>query len=81
MGIYYTFKFQANEVWQFILEVVKYLSVSTVGFFVWKARSENIIKISNNPNFEIQQLVKEMQERVVDDFKEETANLDKERFL
>ena len=54
LAILYTFQYQSSEVWEPILDVVKYLSVSTIGFFVWKARGENLIKIRNNPDFEME---------------------------
>lgn len=80
-AVIYSFRYMATEVWSYTLDVVKYLSVSTIGFFIWKARSENLIKIGNNPDFEVQQYVQEMQERVMQDFKDETMNLDKEKYI
>ena len=59
LGVVYTFKFIANEVWSYLLDVVKWLSTGTIGFFIWKARGENLVKIKSNPDFDLEDYVQQ----------------------
>lgn len=68
---FYAFRYQSPEVWGYVLDVVKYLAPSTVGFFIWKARGENIIKIKDNPSFNLEDYANQ----VYEEYKDETFNL------
>lgn len=71
-AIIYTFKYQSEMVWSSILDTIRWLSTGTVGFFVWKAKSENMVRIKNNPNFNLKDYIQQMWNK----FEEEGNRLD-----
>lgn len=67
-----------NTDWSQIIIGVSALMISSVGFHIWKARGENLIKIKNNPNYDQERLIEEawdvFQEASEDSFKNEVRN-------
>lgn len=59
LGVVYAFIFRSETVWVSILDVVKYLAPSTVAFFIWKAKSENMVRIKDNPHFNLQDFIQQ----------------------
>ena len=64
LGALFAFKFVASDIWSYILDTVKWLAAGSFGFFVWKAKSENIIKIKNNPNFDLENYANNLMEEL-----------------
>ena len=72
LSIYYIFKYQSDD-WCYVLQAIERVGIAAVGFFIWKAKNENVPRILNNPNFNLEQFEEELREEIQDEYR----NLDK----
>lgn len=66
-AVHFSFRFETSDVWSYILDTVKWLSGGTTAFYLWKAKSENAIKIKNNPNYDLEEYANQLLDKLTDD--------------
>lgn len=67
LGILYSFRYQSDLVMDRALVVVGGILATSIGFFIWKAKSENMIKIKNNPNFDLEDYANDIVNEIMED--------------
>lgn len=72
-AIIYAFLKEDSNIWTYLIPSVGALGTSAFGFFIWKAKNENLPKILNNPNYDQEQFI----QRVQEEYEETYHNLDK----
>lgn len=61
----------------YIIPAVGTILGSTIGFHIWKTKNENVTKISNNPNYDVNQLKEQMKEQLKQEVLNEFSNLER----
>ena len=78
LEIAYSFIFNIESVWWYIIPAVGALGSSSLGFFIWKEKAENLIKIHANPNYDAEQLRNQVQyeidNQIIDMHREDNFN-------
>ena len=64
----YAFINKADSIWAYIIPTVGALATSAFAVFVWKEKNENLIKISNNPNYDSEQLIEQVKQEMEEEF-------------
>ena len=67
-ALYYSFKNYSENIWMYIIPAVGTILGSCFAFFTWKAKSENVIKISNNPEYDEEKLKEQIYEQAKQEY-------------
>lgn len=67
-ALYYSFKNYSETIWLYIIPAIGTILGSSIGLHIWKTKSENILKISNNPNYDEDQLKEKLKQEVMNEF-------------
>lgn len=67
-GLYYAFKNYSESIWMYIIPAVSTILGTCFAFYTWKAKNENVLKIANNPNYDIEQMKEQLKQEVEQEF-------------
>lgn len=68
-ALYFAFKNFSESVWVYLLPIIGTLVTSAFAVFIWKEKNENLPKIQANPYYDEEQLINEIKDEVVQEYK------------
>ena len=78
IAIVFAFVYGAESIWWYIIPAIGAVSTSGLGFFIWKEKSENLIKIAKNPDYEEEQFKSQieyqLQQEMLDIHRDDSNN-------
>lgn len=77
-ALVFAFIFISESIFWYLLPAIGALGSSGLGFFIWKEKNENLIKIRNNPDYDNEQfksqLEYQLQQELLDINREDNNN-------
>jgi hypothetical protein len=64
-GLYFAFKNYSENIWMYIIPAVGTILSAAIGLHIWKTKSENVIKISANPDYDREQMVEQLKNEMM----------------
>lgn len=68
-AIVYAYLKEDSSIWGYLIPSVGALASSGFAFFIWKEKSENLPKILHNPDYDLEQMEREIRSEVEEEFR------------